>query len=69
MGAKSIHHTTHIPEDNQYNGDMVDPWVNDLIKGTLNVSVDSICNDILETELRCQNHNIDRVYFKCCFIK
>ena len=48
---------------------MIDAGVNDLIKGTLNKSVDSVYKDILEIALHCQNQNIRKVFFQGLLIK
>ena len=57
------HHTIPILEEHQYDAAAIHVGINDLLKGMPNnVSVDSICNDILEIALRCRNHNIGEVF-------
>ena len=57
------HHTIPILEEYQYDAAVIHVGVSDLLKGMPNnVTVDSICNDILETVLRCRNHNIGEVF-------
>ena len=56
------HHTIPILEEHQYDAAAIYVRINDLLKGMPNnVTIDNICNDILEIALRCRNHNI-----KCC---
>ena len=58
------HHTTPLMEEHQYDAAAIHVRINDLLKGMANnVTVDSICNDILEIALRCCNHNISEVFF------
>ena len=57
------HHTIPILEEHQYDAAAIHVGINDILKGMPNnVTVDSICNDILEIALRCCNHNIDEVF-------
>ena len=44
------HHTIPLLEEHQYGA------------AAIHVTVDSICNDILEVALRCRNHNIGEVF-------
>ena len=44
------HHTIPLLEEHQYDA------------AAIHVTVDSICNDILEVALRCRNHNIGEVF-------
>lgn len=48
---------------------MIDAGVNDLIKGTLNKSVDSVYENILEIALHCLNQDIGKVFFQGLLIK
>ena len=48
---------------------MIDAGVNDLIKGTLNKSVDSVYENILEIALHCLNQDISKVFFQGLLIK
>ena len=57
------HHTIPILVDHQCDAAPIHVGINDLLKGMPNnVTVDSICNDILETALHCRNHNIGEVF-------
>ena len=57
------HHTIPILEEHQYDTAAIHVGINYLLKGMPNnVTVDSIRNDILETALRCRNHNIGEVF-------
>ena len=57
------HHTIPILEEHQYDAAAIHVGINDILKGMPNnVTVDSICNDILEIALRCRNHNIGEVF-------
>ena len=57
------HHTVTLMEEHQYDAAAIHVRINDLLKGMANnVTVDSICNDILEIALRCRNHNIGEVF-------
>ena len=57
------HHIIPILEEHQYDAAEIYVGIDDLLKGMPNnVTVDSICNDILETALRCRNHNIGGVF-------
>ena len=57
------HHAIPILEEYQYDAAVIHVGVSDFLKGMPNnVTVDSICNDILETVLRCHNHNIGEVF-------
>ena len=47
------HHTIPILEQHQLDAAAIYVGTNDLLKGTPNVSADSIYNDILEIALRC----------------
>ena len=58
------HHTIPILQEHQYDATAIHVGINDLLQGMPNnVTVDSICNDILEIALRCRNHNIGEVFF------
>ena len=55
--------TTPILEEHQRDAATIHVGINDLLRGVPNnVTVHSICNDILETALRCCNHNIREVF-------
>ena len=57
------HHTIPILEEHQYDAAAIHVGINDLLKEmSKNVTVDSICNDILEIALGCHNHNIGEVF-------
>ena len=56
------HHTIPILEEHQYDAAAIHVGINDLLKGmSKNVTVDRICNDILEIALGCHSHNIGEV--------
>ena len=60
--ANQLNHNM-ILEEHQYDAAAIHVGINDLLKGMPdNVTVDSICNDILEIVLRCRNHNIGEVF-------
>ena len=57
------HHTIPILEEHQYDAAAIHVGINDLLKGmSNNVTLDNICNDILEIALRCRNYNIGEVF-------
>ena len=57
------HHTIPILEEHQYDAAAIHVRINDLLKGmSNNVTIDSICNDILEISLRWCHHNIGEVF-------
>ena len=57
------HHTIPILEEHQYDAATIHVEINDLLKRVPNnLTVDSICNDILEITLRCCNHNSGEVF-------
>ena len=61
--AKQLkHHTIPRLEEHQYVSTTIHVGIHALLKGTLNVSVDSICNDIVESALRCRNHNLGKLF-------
>ena len=57
------HHKIPILEEHQYDAAAIHVGINDILKGMPNnVTVDSICNDILEIALRCRNRNNSEVF-------
>ena len=57
------HHTIPVLEDYQYDAAVIYVGMNDLPNGmSNNVTVDSICNGILQIALRCRNHDIGEVF-------
>ena len=60
------HHRIPNMEEHQYDAAAIHVEINDLPKGMSNnarmVTVENICNNILEIALFCRNHNIGKVF-------
>ena len=63
LKAKQLnHHTIPILKERQYDAAVIHVRITDLLKRKPYLSVDSICDDILEITLRCRNHNTGKVF-------
>ena len=57
-----IYHTLRMLEEHLYDAAWIHVGINNLLKGTQNPSIDSICNGINYIALRCGNHSINKVF-------